>query len=62
MNNGQRRNKEEKKEFRQNAINFGDNPYNLLNPCGRKSYGRTVIRKQFLKCKKTGKNKVIKHF
>lgn len=55
MNNGEKRNTEEKKQFRKFAINSGLNPYNLLCPTGKADRFRQK-RKQFIN------GKVITHF
>ncbi len=62
MNNGQRRNTEEKKQFRIDAILSGGNPYNVLCSTGRKTYGRMVVRVQRIVDKKTGNAKFVNHF
>jgi hypothetical protein len=58
MNNGKRRTQEEKKAFRNFAINSGLNPYNLLSPTGKKPEGAMVTYVQHI----FNKNKVIKHY
>lgn len=56
MNSGQKRNTEEKKQFRIDAINSGLNPYNLHSPTGKRSFGRQIIRKQNIN------GKIINHY
>ena len=56
MNNGKRRTQEEKRAFRNYAINSGLNPYNLLSPTGKKPSGKMLIRNQYVG------NRAIKHY